>query len=546
MSLLEQLFSNLVFGSEEDRRLADENRKSTRMMLQKAAESGDVDLIKQLQPVAQKYNVDVSPYAASTGKAPVSYIEQLLGITPQAQASQRQDEAFSTAGPAMDLGNSGIKKEAPTAELAGPLQRLFTPEFAVSIVTKQATGVDVTGKLEDANWFDDFLKLPEGMTATEKKETLASKYGYIPVQAAQLKDLSIEERSLISQKAITSLLQDPELDAHVRKTLPNADPDKAKMGFIVAKLAGEGYPLPERYQAFYDRFMGLHDDMIGMKAEEAASTSAAQTSGRIGAEFRGRDLSAQTAAAQTAATKKAGIAAEFEMESEKPISAEDRAKYGIGAKIPTYTALADQGFRFPSEQDRKMYSELSGVRDDIMRMQNLLFGSKGAPKDGVFVGIGNDWVSRKTGQAGLVSDRAQGTQRGQNYELYTDTLASMARRLLTLAGESGGLFTDKDVEQITRSAPDIGGVLSPIDSEAIARQKFERFITGLNKRLSTITEGVVMKPIGGEGKAVPEASELSKPPPIDAFKKHGVNRLTNGTQTWELQNGKPVLVERVK
>lgn len=190
-------------------------------------------------------------------------------------------------------------------------------------------------------------------------------------------------------------------------------------------------------------------------------------------------------------TKAAQIGAEYAMEASKPISAENRAKYGIGAEIPTYTDLANQGFRFPTEADRKIYATLAPLRQEFQDFEDMLLG-----EDGVFTGIGDNLVQRKSAQASLAYAKAKGTRRGQNLELYQDWLASLARRLLALAGESGGRFTDVDVQQIMRSAPDPGGMINAVDSEKLARRKLDKFLVEIGRRLHDIHSTTAIKPMG--------------------------------------------------
>jgi hypothetical protein len=239
---------------------------------------------------------------------------------------------------------------------------------------------------------------------------------------------------------------------------------------------------------------GLPEDItLQLQKMGARPTSSALTE----AETR-----AQAAETELAGGKrKAQIEAEYEMEPSKPISAEDRAKYGVGSTIPTYTDLANQGFRFPTEADRKVYRELSAVRDEFTGLEAMLFGTeKEGKKDGIFSGIGNDVGSRTLSKTWLFGEKSLGTKRGQNAQLYTDTINSMARRLLTLAGETGGRFTDVDVRQIVQSAPDIGDGLTELpDSEEVAKRKFDRLVVLLGKRLSAVVEGVAIKPMGQPG-----------------------------------------------
>lgn len=447
------------------------------------------------------------------------FIAEKLGLTQPKEPSPFDSTEIAIDAPA------GQQTLTPSAKAQSALSEIFTPEFTARFIAKKTTGIDVgENALTDGDWFKEFTQLPANLSASEKKEILAAKYGYIPKEAAQLKDLSIEERKQITEGLIGKYLNDPDLDATVRQYFPNADPQKTKMGVILHRLTQEGYPIPERFVPFIDRFNSLSDDMIEFEASRKA----------------------REASATTRASTRARLETEFAMEAGRPISSADRTKYGIDSSIPTYQALADQGFRFPTEADRKIYQQLSSTRDQFKDLQEIMFGD-----NGVFKGIGKDWVDRKTAQAELMKERALGSARGRNYEVFADKLQTFARSLLVLAGESGGRFTDRDVEQMVKGWASLGGVVEPIDSEAIAQQKFEMSIMQLNRKLSQLTGDVVVRPTSkGQPKA---ATPTAQPKPgitpseLKALQANPKKILTNRKtgRSWKLDaNGNPIEVTK--
>jgi hypothetical protein len=491
----------------------DEN-KAWKSLVEKAITSGDYPTAVNLMNRADESGAGIptTPYRAYVAaQAPKNLaISEIMNPTQPVVTPPKLGDgnvAVNTP-PGFEQGQANAQQQRATINKEkDTLSEIFTPEFVNRVKVKQETGIDIGTKQSDIQWFADYAQIKKAnpnVPATDIKTTLASKWGYIPEQATQLKDLPIEERQIMSEQKIWKLMTDPDIDAKVKQSFPDSPADKVKISFILQRLLSQGDPIPEKFTPFLERASELSDDFIRFKAEEEA----AMTGAKIGAEYANRDLSATTKATEAKKTKKAQLAGEFEMEPLKPISAENRAKYGVGEKIPTYQSLADSGFRFPTEADRKTYQTLSAVKEQIASMKDLLFS-----ENGVFTNIGDDWVSRKGAQAGLIKDRAEGTMRGQNYEIYSDVLASMARRLLALAGESGGRFTDKDVEQIVKSAPDLGGLIAPIDSSAIAERKFERFTENLNRMLSDITGNTVIKPMGGRGEKPQETPKVETPKP---------------------------------
>jgi len=192
-------------------------------------------------------------------------------------------------------------------------------------------------------------------------------------------------------------------------------------------------------------------------------------------------------------------AAEFEMEAAKHISAEDRAKQGIGSEITTYTELANRGVRFAQEADRKLYQQTSDFLTQIKALRKMALD----PKTGIFAGIGDNIAQRKLSQAALLKDRAAGNERGRNYAKYTANMPVLARAFLSASGESGGRYTDQDVSSMMNLAAQVGGAFGVPDSEKLTKEKFD----DIEKRLSSVLENLVktttIKPIGQETKEDP-------------------------------------------
>jgi pentatricopeptide repeat protein len=172
-------------------------------------------------------------------------------------------------------------------------EEIFTPEFIQRAQVKQAANIDIKSKATDTRWFRDYAALGD-MPATERKELLASKYGYIPEAAIQLKDLPLEERQALAEQKIWSIMTDPKIDEQVRKAHPDLEPEKVKLAFVLQRMAQDGEPIPEKFTPFLEQMTSLRDDFVILKTEEASALEGAKTGAKIGAEYALRGEKAAT------------------------------------------------------------------------------------------------------------------------------------------------------------------------------------------------------------------------------------------------------------
>jgi hypothetical protein len=479
-----------------------EEQKIYKSILDKAANDPEADpkQVAALINAAGQAGLPTGPYQVLSGnpspqQQQAQYVNSLISANLAGASSSQVANPFARpqGGPP---GASGAITPPPEmkrkSQAIQALDEIFTPEHVARVVAKKYGGVDVgQHELTDPSWFSDFAVMRrQGLTAMQAKESLAMKYGYIPQQASQLKDLPLAERQAITESAVWKMVNDPEFDKQVRTRFPNADPLIAKMGLALTYVAGdENMPIPDSLRPILERFAGLSDSMKQYERTQAALDEAATTGARIGAEYANRDKSAATAAASTYSTKKAGIQAERDMTEGALITPADRTKYGVSARFKTVKELTDAGYRFPSQSDQKMYQELMGARAFLESSEDLMFG-----ENGVFNGINTDLISRKAAQAKLLADVAAGNKRGRNYEIYKDQLTTIARRLVNVAGERGSRFSDQDIAGIMMSAPETGGLVAPIDSTEAAKQKWELIMTRLGKLIDDSFEGVYIRP----------------------------------------------------
>ena len=250
-------------------------QKAYTKLLDSALKEGNKERILTLQDGARRAGVPIAPYLEAMGdespEQQISNFTNQLILENLGLAEPADPSPFGDSDVAYDVPESAQQPKRPTGPAAQKLEEMFTPEFVARAVAKKQAGIDIgEHSLTDKSWFEDFAQMPDSMTATERKEVLASKWGYIPAQAAQLKDLSLDERKSITEGLIVRHMQDEALSKTINQYFPKADHDKTKMGFILNKLAQDGYPIPDRHKTFLDRFTGLHDDFAQFDAEKIA------------------------------------------------------------------------------------------------------------------------------------------------------------------------------------------------------------------------------------------------------------------------------------
>jgi hypothetical protein len=113
-----------------------------------------------------------------------------------------------------------------------------------------------------------------------------------------------------------------------------------------------------------------------------------------------------------------------------------------------------------SPADAKLIGSIQQVSKIISQLKDLAFGftdPKGNVRPGIFTSE-DDLISRGKHGIFLAKERASGTPLGVSVNEYQDAVQGMIRVLLELAGESGGRFTDKDVEQIQKQVANVAGI----------------------------------------------------------------------------------------
>jgi hypothetical protein len=503
-------------------------QKAYKARMDKAAKDGNYGLLLALAKEGEREGVPTAPYLVEAKQAsPVEWaISEALFPSKETQKTgkspfARSDVAFNTPE-SMPQPRMSRREEI--------IKDIFDDDFVARVMTKKRTGVDIGNRVEDERWFEDYYKIKQSnpnLPAVEIKQALAGKYGYIPQTAAQLKDLPLEERQAITSRHFFQLINDPELRKQVKEMFPNGEEDKTIAGFALHYLSREGNPISPDLQVFLDRFNGLHDDKIELEAQKQSAITEATTGAKIHAEYEGRGKSAATAAAQTAATTEAQLSKKFEMEPLTPISAADKAKHGIGSQFQTYEQLADAGFRFASETDRKDYSD---IIDLVSFIDNILWTKEGDP--GLIQKIftsGDDYASRFKHGLVLQKAKAFGDPLGIDVQTYESQLGLIVKKMLSMV-ERGGKFSDFDAKQVQEALPK-ADLFSP-SGKTLAKNQLETARILLSKKLEYFKK-VAVEPMGQPntstttpttGKPAPETSGESPPPApqgaIEYLKRH--------------------------
>lgn len=529
----------------DDDRLGKENRAALRKLFENAGPKERQALL----PEMEKAGIETGPYRAMEGiVTPEEQTDQLMSqeflriLTGQVPSQPATSQ--TPAAPATTQTPSTPATAEPTQPQVRP--EIFSRDFLTRAAIKKYSGIDVGAHYFDApQWFEHYGQLVQSGTPVEQAVSdTAVKFGFIPDGASNLEGLSDTDRSVLFEREFSQALSDPTLDSIIREIVPKGtNLEKAKAGLILDAFAQQGRYISEHYQPFLDRFRGLEDPAF---VGDDKLTWIYQNKGKMLAEITPSDVADADKALRDQdivdATRRAynetdaRLNAEFDNEIKKPVSGEDKAKYGVTSKFPTYTELADAGYRFPSAAEQDLYSNYYSIRAQMLDMEEALFGSKADPASGIFTGVGTNLGNRISAKAALQYDRVKGTLRGQNLSYYEGVLASMARTLLKMANSgSSERPTDIDIRQIMRSAPDVSGVP---DSEDVARRKYDRYLMLLGKQLERLQSFTTLGLSEGGGQT----------PSTDQYEIGDVYEFDDGTirtytgkdekgvDQWEIQN----------
>ena len=510
-------------GGKVDDNVDKENRNAWRKLMEGAVKENNKAQQEALSNNAPA-GVNVSMYTSLAGmqspeqkaqKAIDDTLGQALvqllgggGAQPtQPTAPAQPTEQFAQTPDEINANPSTYTAPPQDTPAANPNATGISSDLVRRAALKKYLGVDVGAhELDAPQWFAEYDKMrKQNIPSQEIISTLAGKFGFIPSSASMLKELPELDRNIIFEKSFSESMQNPEIDAILKSvTPPGVDPKKYKAGAVLEGMMKQGQYIPKEYMKYVEHFRGLEDPAYisnevkqhlymtkGIDPIYANPHDFARAKKEV--DDDNLLLSLEKSYYETTGRTKA----QFEQEIMKPIPAEDRMKYGIGTQYKTSAQLADEGKRFPTEGDRKIYDELKSGRDGMIEMQKLLFD----PKEGIFIGVGDSYAARTASKGRLFKDRAVGNARGRAIEYYNDKLAAFARQLLVLSNESGGRFTDVDVKQMLALTADTGkGLVGIPDSEKLARMKYDGFMRETGRRLAELEANVIIKPMGQPSK----------------------------------------------
>jgi hypothetical protein len=261
-------------AAEKEDPLAKENRAAYRKLLESALAEGNTAQLDALFPQAVASGIDPTPYRVAAGKPAMDQrlsqainetVAQRLGVAPK-QTTTR-DEAV---GPAVDYGETEPTKQATTPDaLKQQLNELFTPEFTTRMLAKKILGVDVGAHYgQESDWYQQYQEMRQAnpnLPASKIVEAVTMQNGWMPDSAANLKDLSPDEKETMANTVFGNHFNDPVLRSSINKAFPNQDIDKTMAGFVLHGMRQQGYTIPSQYQQFLDRFDQLSDDMQEME-----------------------------------------------------------------------------------------------------------------------------------------------------------------------------------------------------------------------------------------------------------------------------------------
>lgn len=563
MSMLQSLMANAQNaasshrsgGATKEDPIKKEERAAYRRMLENAVKPDSGYSQEQIAGLTKNAPAGVDPtiYTTIAGmKSPAQIEQQNFDSRISSQFAQLMNGGKpvqqATPAPATPTftpsGSIQVPaRTTPTPTQSSPPSNVFTDDFVVRAALKKFSGIDVGGHyLEGPKWFESYgNRVNSGTPASQAMAETAIEYGFVPSGASNLKELSEPERKVIFERELSTALNDPTLDAIVQKIIPKgANVKKAKLGMVLSAFTENNLYIPDHYQPFLDRYRGLEDPEF---VDDATKTYIYQNTGKMPSEINPSDISKARIAMQNDALiqtqkeayhrKKGTTQAEHDLEMSKPVSAEDRSKYGIGSGIKTYQQLADEGKRFPADADRKMYQELYTARERLLSMKQLLFGTEKDPSTGIFSGVGPSATARAAAKAKLMWEKVNGTQRGRNAEEYDDYMAYFARSLIKIAGESGSRLSDQDIQGIIASMADTGKGLTGVpDSENLAKSKFERAATDMARLMKLLEDTTTIMPTGQPTAAPTEEYEIDK---IYTDANGRKAKYIGGEKPWQIQ-----------
>ena len=194
--------------------------------------------------------------------------------------------------------------------------------------------------------------------------------------------------------------------------------------------------------------------------------------------------------------------AEWGIEKDKPISSEDRGKYGVPAQFNTWGEAVAGGMRQMSESERGDWESIISAENTITKLLKRA--------DTIFTGGDSAW-DRATARASLRWDMIAGNKRGIEARIYMETLKLESRRLLALAGE-GGRFTDADVMQAAESVARIN--FFTMDGVEVVRGKMQDLVDALASMKATKLRPKLINIFGDTeamGPATPTLTETDIP-----------------------------------
>jgi len=513
-------------GTSEEDALNKENRTAWRKLMEGAIKEGTPEQRAALLKNAPT-GIDLESYRALAGMTTPeqeaqsqfnTLISNMFKGRMGTTATSTTPSTTPPSPPATQPGQTATQETvsptpAPTTGqgVSQPLQsqNIFTDDFLLRSAVKKFANIDVGAHYFDApQWFESYGQLVNsGVPVEQAVNETAIKYGFIPDGASNLQGLTKEDRGALFEREFSSALSDPTIDAIIRKVKPSLSDEaraKAKAGFVLEAFAAQGRYIPDHYQPLLDRFRGLEDpnfisdDLKTWAYTETGKRPHELTASDISkARTAMQDFSLQSTMSEAYFRKLGTTKADWELEMQKPISAEERAKQGIGSDIKTYQQLVDSGRRFATDADRKMYQELYTARTRLEGMEQLFFGTPDAPQNGIFTGVGVSATARAAARGRLALEKFNGTIRGRALEEFNDYKAYFARTLIKIAGESGSRLSDQDIAGIITTMPDVGrGLVGVPDSEDLARSKYTRALADMERLLKLLEDTTTVKPSG--------------------------------------------------
>jgi len=199
----------------------------------------------------------------------------------------------------------------------------------------------------------------------------------------------------------------------------------------------------------------------------------------------------------------------------KPISGEDRAKWGLPPNITTYADIADSGLRVLSESDKKALNDAIGVKLSVRRLRSYLsiFPKDTTPQARIAAKKQLIWEA-STRPKNLPPDRLDpitGEPLWRVYLRYQRTRENTAIMFRRLAGENSSRFSDKDMEVALKQMPKSGLMYGNLlDDRATAESGLKEVEEYLDELMMPILKGPV-QPVTGVGE-----KGLTGPPPTTA------------------------------